>query len=198
MDASEDIEPRVGTYEDEDVQREAMERLEDTAGIPQQPELIFGMPADPTAASMRRSKPVNKVQSISAPQVMKSLADIAKSYGANTPIRVGGLTGRKNRAEYKHRPEVISIRQANDIIAASHELGHDMAKIALSDVADKWTPAMQRELHSLGKKLYGPVLPAAGYQREGFAEFIRLYITQPDKAKSRSPKFHRWFQSWLS
>src|SRR5690606_10944319 len=52
---------------------------------------------------------------------------------------------------------------------------------------------VQRELAALGRDLYKDQQPAGGYKREGWAEFVRLWLTT-EEAEQRAPNLHRWFE----
>ena len=114
----------------------------------------------------------------------------------NLSIRIGRISQRAHGI-YKVQSEAIRIRRANDIPVAAHELGHHINKLMWGGEKGKLNyDALQpfrSELDPIATK------PAKGQSTlpEGFAEFIRLYLTRPTEAKSRAPKFHADFMQQL-
>ena len=114
----------------------------------------------------------------------------------NLSIRIGRISQRAHGI-YKVKSEAIRIRRANDIPTAAHELGHHINKLIWGGKKGK--------LNYDALKLYrGELEPLASKPRkgqsklpEGFAEYIRLYLTRPTEAKSRAPKFHADFMQQL-
>ena len=56
------------------------------------------------------------------------------------------------------------------------------------------TRDVQKELVALGQALYGEMRPNAGYKSEGFAEFLRGWITGEIAVEKVAPKFNAWFE----
>jgi hypothetical protein len=50
------------------------------------------------------------------------------------------------------------------------------------------------ELFKLGRDLYGSKRPVGGYESEGWAEFFRLYVLDPEKAEALAPETAKWFK----
>lgn len=86
------------------------------------------------------------------------------------------------------------LRERYDVITAIHELGHHFDR-----ELGNWsrqaghTPGVGAELMQLGKDLYGDRAPAGGYRSEGFAEFIREYLSGSSDLQSRAPTLYLWF-----
>ena len=115
----------------------------------------------------------------------------------NIPIRVGRVRRGKALGIYKTKPEVIRLKSALDIPVAAHELGHHINKIMYGGENGKLN---YRPLQAFRDELVPIATPAdAGKSPlpEGFAEFIRLYITRPDEAQAKAPKFHQAFEHQL-
>lgn len=128
--------------------------------------------------------------------VMKSLEAISEAAGGKTPIRTGNFKQRA-RGIYKVFPEVARLEQADNIPTAIHEIAHDLQKQAYGTVKggpfQTFVPELvNRELVGLGKALYGNTKPAGGYKSEGFAEFVRYYLSTED-AKRVAPSTLKWF-----
>lgn len=106
------------------------------------------------------------------------------------PTRSRGVLG-----VYKIQPEVVRTRMAEDIQAIAHEVGHHLDKKFKLD-----QPQFQRELYNLLRQ--NNTLNIAGYQpsqlgAEGVAEYLRLFMTDPDQAQRLAPNFTRYMDSTL-
>ena len=125
-------------------------------------------------------------------QILKDIS----THMDNLSIRIGRISQRAHGI-YKVQSEAIRIRRANDIPVAAHELGHHINKLMWGGKNGKLNyKALQpfrAELDPIATK------PAKGQSSlpEGFAEYIRLYLTRPDEAKSKAPTFHAEFAKQL-
>ncbi len=92
-------------------------------------------------------------------------------------------------------PRAVGIRMKNvrEITTATHEIGHHI-DWTLNHRLSKNPPTQQMadELMALGKSLYGSRKPAHGYKSEGWAEFMRMYLTGEDTSEA-APNIHQWF-----
>lgn len=168
------------------------------------PDLITGEAKPPQIGGSLTGNlvaPSERVDPTSAPDVITALAKIVTASGGKTPIRWGRLGRRDALGVFKVRPEVIRVQTANDIATAAHEVGHALEKhvygvaqggVWKNPLASK---TMQRELAALGKALYGDRKPAGGYKSEGFAEYVRLYVSDPAALSEKAPTFHAWFEN---
>lgn len=118
------------------------------------------------------------------------------------PIRTGGMGKAKRKAAgfFKVGPEVVRLREANDLPTAVHEAGHAIEKIVYwnESKTPNAIPALSGkvgdQLTLLGRMLYGPIRPNGGYKREGFAEFLRGWMFgTPDVAK-HAPDLLQWWE----
>ena len=137
---------------------------------------------------------------VSAPQVIEAFAGILKAAELNPKsIRFGRMGAKRARGFYRPFDQIIRIRTANNINTAAHEVAHAIED-KLWGLGHVWeqdkltTPQSRSELKELGRDLYGSKKPAAGYESEGFAEFLRLYLTDPAKAQELAPAFSRQWQ----
>jgi len=140
------------------------------------------------------------------------LQDIrAKIDALIAPIRDGrfrlGRGSRKVLGIAKTRELVTRLAKghAEDIPVIAHETGHHLHKLLYPEtgfrktksgdstliVPQEWKPY----LHELDPMAY----PGAREPKaiEGFAEFIRYYITEPDRAAIEAPNFYRYFEDIL-
>lgn len=117
----------------------------------------------------------------------------------NDPIRLGKIKQRNAAGIHKLWPKVTRLLKDNDVETAAHEIGHNLhtalyggeAKTS-QDQAKNITKALQPYLDELK--------PLAHYEpwgMEGFAEFTRLYVTNPEVAKELAPKFYDKFEADL-
>ncbi len=103
---------------------------------------------------------------------------------------------------YKPHEEVIRIGNAGNLATAAHEVAHAVQHRAFGDwgssvLKAKLRPVVFNQLVLLGRKLYGPRVPVAGYAAEGFAEFTRHWLTRDDAA-AVAPAVEKWFRTeWL-
>lgn len=155
------------------------------------------IPPGPTMPTQRPATAVGKGASVV--DVINAIRKATWAFGRETPIRIGHFRN-KALGVFKVFPEVIRLKTANDVETAAHEIGHAIEKLVYGwNTGGPWkrplvTNAMQQELSSLGRALYGNRIPAGGYKREGFAEYMRLWLTDPAAAKKAAPQFHGWFE----
>ena len=106
------------------------------------------------------------------------------------PIRVGRFR-QKAWGIFKQKPEVIRTRLAQDIPTISHEVGHYLDK-KFGFSQDKTFDA---ELLDLGKRTSKPSYSKRQIRMEGVAEFMRLYLTNPQVLLKQAPQYYAAFES---
>jgi hypothetical protein len=93
---------------------------------------------------------------------------------------------------FKTDAEVIRTRHYGDVGVISHEIGHSLDKqFKLTDAA------FDSELLKLGRVTSGEGYTTQEVREEGLAEFIRLYLSDPQQALTQAPKFSQHFESAL-
>ena len=111
---------------------------------------------------------------------------------------------------YRVSPEAIRLRMADMLDTHIHEVGHHLHKmifqggktdrrvtakgrsVSRTGLTEHVFPAAWRhELDTLGKALYGPRRPAAGYVSEGWAEFVRYLFTNEAEAQAKAPTVYK-------
>jgi hypothetical protein len=125
-------------------------------------------------------------------------ADIIKSWERmfDVPIRVGGFS-RRAAGIYKVLPEVVRAKESHfaNLAVAAHEVAHHIDKqthIAGGD--SRHAPTMPQQYRG---EVSGLDYEPKGRLFEGFAEFVRHYITEDD-AEVIAPNFHKWFtKEWM-
>lgn len=118
-------------------------------------------------------------------------SDIIKdlSKALDIPIRVGKYRY-KAHGIFKVKPEVVRTKLANDIPTISHEVGHALDKrYGLRDVR------FDDELMKLGRNTSGPNYTPDQVRNEGVAEFMRLVLTEPERAMEAAPKFFQHYET---
>ena len=132
--------------------------------------------------------------SVKEPVTAASIAEtIQKDFGIT--IRTGNF---RNRALgiFKVKPEVIRTGEANALSTISHELGHYLDKKILGGLKGQNRQRFRQwndELMAMGKAIYGNRKPSAGYRAEGFAEYVREWLTTGEAA-AKAPEFHKFFE----
>lgn len=112
------------------------------------------------------------------------------------PIRTGKFKQR-DAGIFQSRGEVIRTKEANDLNAITHELGHYLEQKIYGKMGGvKPSKEATQELIKLGKDLYGDKAPTVGYKAEGMAEYISYWLTT-DKAAEVAPIFSKFFETDL-
>lgn len=147
----------------------------------------------PAQTAPLRPSPMGHKQAVSRSKII----DLFKT-AFNDPIRLGKF---KQRAAGIHKlwPKVTRLLQANDVETAAHEIGHNLHETLYG--GDAKTPLEQAKNVAAALRPYLDELkPLAHYEpfeREGFAEFTRMYVTNPDVARDLAPKFYAKFEADL-
>lgn len=146
------------------------------------------------------------VKPISKQGVMDTYLGVLRAAGSNSTMLQGGVP-EWARGTFHPLTNVIRGTIWGDMATASHEVGHALERAVFGWTGQQspWeganakrsgvTPKAQGELYRLGKALYGNVVPSGGYLREGFAEYIRTHLSDPDALMVKAPDFTRWFDS---
>ncbi|OPY16379.1 MAG: hypothetical protein A4E69_00249 [Syntrophus sp. PtaB.Bin138] len=114
------------------------------------------------------------------------------------PIRTGRFRD-KALGIFKPKPEVIRTEKANDIEVISHEIGHALQKFLYPETLTAKGLSAQPFESFKGELEPLATTPKAGQEvaPEGFAEFVRLYVTNPMEAKAKAPSFYQHFEHLL-
>ncbi len=110
------------------------------------------------------------------------------------PLYQGRLKSRKLLGRYKRKIEEVRIKNMNDIEVAAHELAH-MLDDRFPEIRKQWLPATKAN-KAIREELRGVSYDASKLY-EGFAEFVRLWATQKQKALEAAPQFYSWFEGFL-
>lgn len=141
------------------------------------------LPASKAATAADLAQPIRREHVIK---------DFARAIGAHVyEGRMG--EARKALGFFRPKNEEVRIKHANDIETTAHEIAH-LIDSRVPEIAQTWTKpgpltdTFRAELRGVsydGSKL-----------KEGFAEFMRLRLTQPDEAAARAPEFSKWFDAF--
>lgn len=129
--------------------------------------------------------PGEEKQAIAAQDIIKTLERMFQ-----VPLRTDGFRS-KAAGIYKVLPEVVRLRQKHvaSLGVAMHEIGHHIDK--KTGIANRKTtpldPIVQNELSGLDYEPKNRLF-------EGFAEFVRMWVTEENAAK-KAPMFNRYFEN---
>lgn len=135
----------------------------------------------------------NPNANITKPITRQQLLDsVRKNMGVT--VRTGrlGVGDEGVLGYYKINPEVVRSRQHGDMQVIAHEVGHHLDKqFKLSN------PQFDGELMSLGRATSGPGYSPDQIRSEGLAEYMRLFLTDPQTARQVAPGFSSHFDNVL-
>jgi hypothetical protein len=115
--------------------------------------------------------------------------------GIGLPIYEGRMKQHRSVLGF-YRPHLgeIRIKRSNDLEVAIHEAAHALDD-RYPEIRKQWTPA------SNANAAVRAELRGVSYDKsklfEGFAEFIRLWATQPHEAQARAPLFSGWWKDFV-
>lgn len=120
------------------------------------------------------------------------LIDFAKAL--DTGIYEGRVTKKGVMGFFRPAREEVRIKRHADLETAAHEMAH-LIDARVPEVRHSWkqgenAKTITEELKGLSydqTKVY-----------EGFAEFVRHYMTQPDVAQAKAPTFYNWFDGFFA
>jgi hypothetical protein len=117
------------------------------------------------------------------------LAPFVKSLGLR--LYEGRVQG-KRLGFYIPKLEAVRIKHASDLEVAAHEIAHALDD-RIPEIRESWLKGNMAREHA-------NELKGVSYDKskvyEGFAEFVRLYMTQPEKAKAAAPSYFKWFDNF--
>lgn len=119
------------------------------------------------------------------------LIDFARDMG--TSIYEGRVRGKAVQGTFQPRTETVRIRRHADLETTAHEVAH-LLDSRVPEIRQSWRSGPDA-------KAFAGELRELSYDRskvyEGFAEFVRHYMTQPDVAAAKAPKFSAWFDDFV-
>lgn len=113
----------------------------------------------------------------------------------NVPLYQGRVKGKGRLGFYIPEKEAVRIKRMSDLEVTAHELGH-LLDDRIPEIKKQWSPGLK------STKAVREELKGISYDKskiyEGYAEFVRLYLTQNAKAKETAPVFYQWFKSFMA
>jgi hypothetical protein len=150
-------------------------------------------PVAPEAPRGTFARLFGRQQQVRKDQMIQEMAKALRMAQAGALALKGHVVGRGVRG-WRHRISGnIRARQGTDIDTFAHEFGHALQRDGLNVTNAELMPfkmEMKALVQVMGVK--GP------YLSEGFAEFARLYATDPATARAVAPTFAPWFEARLS
>lgn len=110
----------------------------------------------------------------------------------DTTLYEGRVKGKSRLGFYIPGKQAVRIKGKSDLEVASHEIAH-LIDDRVPEISQAWKQGP--EAKTFTNELRG-VSYDKGKTYEGFAEFVRLYMTQPAEAKAKAPNFYRWFDDF--
>ncbi len=107
----------------------------------------------------------------------------------DTSLYEGRVQGKKRLGFFRPSNEEVRIKRHADLETAAHEMAHLMDK-RVPEIRKAWEndTTMAKELKAISYD--------AGKVYEGFAEGVRLWMTQPDVLEAKAPRFAKWFDDF--
>lgn len=120
------------------------------------------------------------------------LIPLQKALGVR--IYEGRVKGKHRLGTFMPKLEAVRIKRKGDLEIAAHEIAH-LLDDRVPEIRKSWTQGPM-------SKAYADELRSVSYDSkkayEGFAEFVRLHMTQPEKAKAAAPQFSKWFDDFTT
>lgn len=128
------------------------------------------------------------------------LIPFLKALGA--PVYEGRVRGKARLGYYLPRKEAVRIKKKADLEVAAHELAHLIDDRVFNGFgAHKGLPSTRPWLNGPNAHVYAQELASVSYDKsklyEGWAEYVRLWMTQPGKARAAAPEFSKWFERFV-
>lgn len=115
------------------------------------------------------------------------VGDLAKAL--DTTIYEGRVKGKRRLGFFRPSVSEVRIKNAADIEVAAHEIAH-LIDHRVPEISNTW-----RSDHALREELKSVSYDQKNV-KEGFAEGVRLFLTQPDVLEARAPKVYAWLESF--
>lgn len=121
-------------------------------------------------------------------------------------VRATGKNAKGALGIYKTKAEAVRMKSMNDVPTLAHEIGHHLHftlwKRALDSsgnpIAPDFKGAFDSELMPLGQVTSAPGYSRHQIRKEGVAEFVSLWMTDPAAARAAARKFGGFFEAVLA
>lgn len=127
----------------------------------------------------------------------RRLAEISKSLIDTLDItaRKGRITSKRALGTFNTRSGIVRLKDTQDFDVLVHEGGHGFHLRAENKASiDGLISAHKDQVEALAYQ----GTPPGSERVEGFAEFFRRYITNPNNARKEAPEFFEKFEGWLA
>lgn len=123
------------------------------------------------------------------------LAEISKivTEELKVPVTRRKFTDEGVSGSYNLTSEAIHMRAANDIVTLSHEVGHHLDKVLKMQELKGFKTVVENFDRTLAALGYGE----DAKKTEAVGEFIRMYLTNKDVAKTFAPEYYEAFENAL-
>lgn len=152
-----------------------------------------GLPA--RSQSWEPGKGVSRVKAffgglVSKNSIVRTIKDVFPEFA----IRPQNTTriGKNYSGHFEPWRELIRSKDMSSIDTIPHEIGHGIS-MRTKRKAMVIPQEVKRELAKMGRDLYGDLKPTSGYMEEGWAEFVRGYMTGADNLATECPALNKWF-----
>ena len=122
------------------------------------------------------------------------LIDFAKAL--NTGIYEGRVTKKGVMGFFRPAREEVRIKRHADLETAAHEMAH-LIDARIPEIRQSWQGKEGGDFKIRREELKGLSYDHSKIY-EGFAEFVRHYMTQPDVAQAKAPHFYKWFEDFFA
>jgi len=119
----------------------------------------------------------------------KILGEFARDLG--TTIYEGRVKGKNRLGFFRPKLQEVRIKRSSDLEVAAHEIGH-LLDDRVPAISNAWRndEALRNELKAIS------------YDKdkisEGYAEGVRLFLTQPDVLQAKAPLVHKWLEDFTN
>lgn len=137
--------------------------------------------------------PEAKASSVADLPAPKRREHIIKEFSSaiGTSVYEGRIKGDKKLGYFRPKIEEVRIKHANDIEVAGHEIAH-LIDFRVPELKKAWTT--DKELNA--------ELKSVSYDqknvREGWAEGVRLWLTQPETLEAKAPKVFAFIEDFAN
>ena len=135
--------------------------------------------------------PVSAAKTVADLPAPKRRENIIKRFASEigTTVYEGRVKGKNRLGFFRPKVEEVRTKRANDIEVAAHEVAH---------LIDHRVPELQAAWKA--DKALAAELKSVSYDqknvREGFAEGVRLFLTQPETLEARAPRVSAWLNAF--
>nr|MBP8277532.1 hypothetical protein [Propionivibrio sp.] len=117
------------------------------------------------------------------------IKDLASAMG--TTVYEGRVKGKNRLGFFRPKLEEVRTKRANDLEVAAHELAH-LIDDRIPEISQAW-----KNDKGLAAELRGISYDASKVY-EGYAEGVRLWMTQPEALQAKAPKVAAWLDGFAA